>query len=120
MTSLTAINPDIHNLSFWLEWREVLLDGKFTAQNPESQYSIVCSTLGDKSVVTVYTNNVVEVKTGEFVAVNASGCDTLIIKKASGKKYRIVNCMGEEVESGVISAGLEELAVPMAGMVFIN
>ena len=106
-------------LSFWLEWREVLLDGKLTAKNPETEYSIVCSALGDRAVFTAYTDKVVELGTREAAAVNATGSKTLIIKNAAGKKYRTVNCMGEEVASGTIAGALEELEVPVAGMIFV-
>lgn len=109
-----------HYISFWLEWREVLLDGKLTAKNPESEYSQVCSVLEDKAVFTVYTDRIVELETGEAVIVNAAGTETLIIKNAAGKKYHTVNCMGENLACGTLNALLEEIEVPMAGMIFIE
>lgn len=107
-------------LSFWLEWRKVLLDGKLTAKNPESQYSQVCSTLQDKAVFTVYTDRIVDVCTKEAVVVNASGEGTLILRNAAGRNYRIVNCMGGELAAGRISGNLEEARVPMSGMLFLD
>ncbi len=107
-------------VSFWKEWKEVLLDGKLTALNPESNYSLACSALGDKSVTVSYTNPVVEIKTGNAVAVNASMHNALIIKGAEGKSYKIVDCMGNETECGTIISALEEIKVPTAGMVLIK
>lgn len=107
-------------VSFWKEWKEVLLDGKLTALNPESNYSLACSALGDKSVTVSYTNPVVEIKTGNAVAVNASMHNALIIKGAEGKSYKIVDCMGNERECGTIISALEEIKVPTAGMVLIK
>lgn len=107
-------------LSFWLEWREVLLDGKLTAKNPESEYSVICAALGDKSVLTAYTDKVVEISTKEVAVVNATGSDMVILKNAAGKKYRTVNCMGEELSCGIIETGLEEIQVPTAGMIFLT
>lgn len=107
-------------VSFWKEWKEVLLDGKLTALNPESNYSLACSALGDKSVTVSYTNPVVEIKTENAVAVNASMHKALIIKGAAGKSYRTVDCMGNETECGTIKSALEEIKVPAAGMVFIK
>jgi len=107
-------------VSFWKEWREVLLDGKLTAKNPESNYSIVSSVLGEKSVITLYTNPIAEITTSEAVVVNASMYDSLIIKDAQGREYRTVNCMGEEISKGVISLNLEEITVPVSGMIFIG
>lgn len=107
-------------VSFWKEWKDVLLDGKLTAQNPESNYSAACSALGNKSVIVSYTNPVIEICTDEAVAVNASMHKSLVIKGAMGKNYKTVNCMGEKISSGIISASLEEIEVPSAGMIFIN
>lgn len=107
-------------ISFWKEWREVLLDGKLTAKNPESNYSLASSVLGDKSVITSFTNPLVEIETEKAVAVNASMHEALIIRGAEGKKYRTVNCMGEEIAKGEITANLAEIEVPTAGMIFIK
>ncbi len=107
-------------ISFWKEWKDVLLDGKLTAENPECNYSSACSTLGDKSVITSYTNPVITVKTKITVAVNASMYNSLIIKGAKDKKYTVVNCMGEEIAKGTISADIEEINVPTAGMIYIK
>ena len=107
-------------VSFWKEWKEVLLEGRLTALNPESNYSLACSTLGNKSVITSYTNPLIEIKTEQAVAVNASMHEALIIKYAQGKAYRTVDCTGKEIESGVIGTTLEEISVPAAGMIFIG
>ena len=107
-------------ISFWKEWKEVLLEGRLTAKNPESNYSQISSVLVDKAVVTVYTNPVVEITTAETVTVNASGYESLIIKGGENKKYKTVNCMGEEVASGVITDSVAEIYVPTAGMIFIG
>ena len=109
-----------HYISFWKEWKDVLLDGRLTALNPESNYSSACSTLGDKSVTVSYTNPVVEINTDKAAAVNASMHKTLIIKGAFGKNFRIVNCMGETVKSGKIASALEEIEVPCAGIIFTD
>lgn len=107
-------------VSFWKEWKNVLIDGKLTAKNPESNYSLVSSVLGDKSVITSYTNPLVEITTAEAVAVNASMHESLVIKGAEGKKYKAVNCMGEEIDNGDIDASIKEISVPAAGMIFIK
>ena len=106
-------------VSFWKEWKDVLLDGKLTALNPESNYSLASSVLGNKAVITSFTTPVIEVKTEKAVAVNASMYESLIIKGAQGKEYKTVNCMGEETASGVIASAIEEIPVPAAGMMFI-
>lgn len=106
-------------VSFWKEWKEVLLNGKLTALNPESNYSLASSELGNKAVITSFTNPIIEVRTEKTVAVNASMHESLVVKGAQGKEYKTVNCMGEETASGVIASSLEEIPVPTAGMMFI-
>ena len=40
------------------------------------------------------------------------------VKGAAGRRYRVVNCLGEEIENGIISAPLQEIVVPMSGILF--
>ncbi len=107
-------------ISFWREWKNVLLDGRLTARNPEANYSIASSVLGDKEVITAFTTPVIDVTADKSVAVNASMYESFIIRGAQGKDFRTVNCMGEETASGRISDTLAEIPVPAAGMIFIG
>ena len=107
-------------ISFWREWREVLLDGKLTATNPECEYSLVCSSLGEKEVYTAYSDRIIPVKANITVAVNATGEKSLIIKNAMRKAYTVINCMGEELAKGSLQTNLEEISVPTAGMIFVE
>ncbi len=108
-----------HYLSFWYENRRILLDGKLTAQNPEENYSQVCATLDDKAIYTVYSNSIVEVTTKDVIIVNSSMHSAVIVKNAEGKQYRVVNCKGEQISQGEITAQLFEVAVPTAGIVYM-
>lgn len=107
-------------LSFWKEWRRVLLDGKLWATNPESEYSLACATFEEKAVFTAYNDTVVPIKTEVAVAVNASAKNSLIIKNGEGYRYKTINCMGEEIACGELEYSLQEIRVPTAGMVFLN
>ena len=107
-------------ISFWQEWKTTLLEGKLTATNPESEYSLVCSRLSDKEVYTAYNDTIIPITTRETVAVNVSAKKSLIIKNAVGKNYKVVNCMGQEVSKGVINSKLEEIQVPTAGIIFVD
>ena len=109
-----------HYVSFWKEWKDVLIEGYLTAENPECWFSSACSTLDDKSVVTSFTSAVAEVKTEEAVVVNASALESIIIKGAKDKKFVVVNCVGDELESGNITDNLQQINVPKSGMIFIK
>ena len=108
-------------LSFWRANRDVLINGKILAANPESAYSIVCAEKDGKSIFTCYTETVVDCRAyNETVAVNCSRLDSLIIKGALGRSYKVVNCMGETIAEGVIEQALTEICVPLSGMVFVK
>lgn len=107
-------------ISFWKEYRNVLLDGKLTAMNPENDYSQACSTLDNTAVVAVYTNNVVDAQTDTTVIVNASGFDSVIVKNAVNKSFTVKNCKGEVTADGTVKNSVEEICVPKAGVVIIK
>lgn len=107
-------------ISFWKEYRDVLLDGKLTAKNPENDYSQAQTTLDNTTVVAIYTNNVVDVKNDTTVIVNASGFDSVIVKNAVDKKFTVKNCKGEITNSGVVSYSLEELSVTKGGVLIFK
>lgn len=107
-------------LSFWREHREILIDGKLTANNPESMYSSITSALDNKAVVTLYADRVIDTVYDYLVAVNATPKDTIFVKGYNGREYTVVNCMGEEIATGKITENIFEVAVPMCGMVTIR
>ena len=107
-------------ISFWMEYRHVLLDGKLTAKNPENDYSQASSTLDNITVTAVYTNNVVDVTNDKTVVVNASGFDSVIVKNAAEKSFTVKNCKGEIITTGTVKNNLEEITVTKAGIVIIE
>ena len=107
-------------LDFWTEHRDVLLDGKLTATHPECCYNLVCSEKDGKAIFTAYGETLIPVKTEKAIAVNVTGGESLILKNCTKKPFRIVNCMGEELEKGSVEGNLFEVSVPLCGMVFIG
>ena len=108
-------------LDFWRSHRDVLLDGKVKANHPESSYSLVWAEKDASAIYTAYTNPVIDCTDyDEVIAVNSTGGQELFLQGAIGKAYRVVNCMGEEVESGYIEDAVAMVSVPMAGMVFVK
>ena len=107
-------------IDFWKEYRAVLLNGKLTPKNPESDYSQASSTLDNTTVTAVYTNNIVDGKNGTNVIVNASGSDSIIVKNAVNKRYVIKNCKGEVLSRGEVRDSLKEFSVTKAGVLIIE
>lgn len=107
-------------ISFWKEYRHVLIDGKLSAKNPENDYSQAQSTLDDTAVVAVYTNNIVDIIAEKTVIINASVFNSVIVKNADRKVYTCKNCKGEIIANGIISGALVEISVEKSGIVFIR
>lgn len=107
-------------ISFWKEYKSVLLDGKLTALNPENDYSQASATLDGTTVVAVYTNNVIDAANDSTIIVNASGFKSVIIKNAVDKTYTVKNCKGEIISREIIKSSLEELSITKGGIIFIK
>ncbi len=107
-------------IDFWNENRKVLLNGKLTAENPESEYSIARATLEDNEIITPYTNSLVEIIKNNAIVVNGTTKESLVLKDAGGYKTKIFNCLGEVVSEFIIKNTLEEVNVPRAGLIYLN
>jgi alpha-galactosidase len=107
-------------LDFWLENRDILLGGKLVGYHPENGYSKAICTLKNKSVVALYTDNVLKVESDSCIIVNASTNKTVILKTIKDMKYKIVNCVGDVVEEGIVDSALVELEVPVSGIIFLS
>ena len=110
-----------HYLSFWRAHRDILIDGKLLAANPECANSIVCAEKDGKAIFTAYTDTIIDCRAySEVIAVNSSRHRALVLKGAAGKSYRVVDCMGNTVGEGKLDSALCEVAVPLSGMIFVN
>ena len=108
-------------LAFWRHHRDTLIDGKLYAENPESAYSIVYAEKSGKAIFTCYTDSRVDCSSySETIAVNASRHATLLLKGADGKRYQVLDCMGNTIEAGTVNAALCEIEVPLSGMVCVQ
>jgi len=107
-------------LRFWLTYRDVLLNGRLYANNPESNYSLVWAEKDGVSVYTAYTNPVICCSSEKTIAVNATTSDMLILMGAENKCYRVLDCVGNELKKGTVESQLFKVDVPTAGIVFIE
>lgn len=108
-------------LDFWRKHRDTLINGRIIAENPETNYSIVCAKGKGQSIYTAYTDCLIDgTNEKEVIAVNATRHSELIFKNLKDRNYRIVNCMGEEVAKGTLAGELSALKVPLCGIVFVE
>ena len=104
-------------LSFWRENRDILLNGRLLAANPESAYSLVCAEKDGVAIFTAYTDTLIDCAAyTRITAVNATRSGSLLLKGADGKTYRVLDCMGNTLEEGILRGALCEVKVPLSGM----
>ncbi len=106
-------------LGFWFTYRDVLLNGRLYANNPESNYSLVWAEKDGVAVYTAYTSPVISCTYDKTAAVNAAMSDMLIMH-AENKCYRVLDCLGNEQKRGAVESQLFKVDVPTAGIVFIE
>lgn len=116
--------PQVHKdvlkfyMDFWCKNRELLLDGKLTALNPESLYSLIKSEHNRKAVITAYSCRYIDISELDSGSViNATGDDVLALKATIGAVYTVYDCMGNKVESNRFASSSEIVKVPLCGMI---
>ncbi len=87
-------------LNFWMENREVLLDGKLKIYNPEANYSMAESELNSTKICVCYSRNIVEALGDDFIVVNGTGENFIAVKANGYFRYTILDCKGVCVNSG--------------------
>ncbi len=107
-------------LKLWNDNRDILLDGRLEMENPESYYSRAWAHDGKKAIVSLYTKPIIDGEFENVIAVNASPSASVIVKGYKGKKYRVVNCMGEDLCEGVFENALSEIEMPLCSVVYID
>lgn len=104
-------------MDFWHKNRELLLDGKLTALNPESLYSLVKSELDNRAVITAYSRADIDVSNLEGGSViNATGEDTFVIKANGNVEYSVCDCMGMPVAGNQRFSDVKIISIPKGGM----
>lgn len=110
-------------LSLWLENRDILLKGKLKPMEPEANYSMVTAEDERRLFAAAYSKNVLTLcKAYETVTlVNGTGQTRMLVDQTDAPtacRYEILNCMGETVRVGTLSAEQTVCAfnVPCSGV----
>lgn len=115
-----------HYLGFWNENREVLLDGDFSAENPESLYSLVKSEKDGHIIAVAHAKTLLTVDNFQALHfINASDEKALVLRTTDNlgeRTYRVFDCMGNLLaeDSCDFTAGIREFAVPHCGMLTVE
>ena len=106
-------------LDFWRKHRDVLLDGKLTADEPHAGYTRICAEKDGEKVIALYGRRDAAI-TGctRGAVVNASADDALLIESDASHEYTVCDCTGRELSRETLPAGLHTLRVPHSGIAF--
>lgn len=113
-------------MNYWIENREILLFGSFTADAPEHLYAQERCVQGAALIATAYTDPILKIdeQLSSFDFINATKDHRLWIDvgQSLGKRsYIVYDCRGNELEKGQIdlSVGIHGFVVPRSGMLRI-
>lgn len=107
-------------LSFWIENRDILLNGKLKASNPEALYSSISAEKEGNAIITSYIpikQNMEGYKKATII--NASSDPSVILKNAKGRVCKVLDCMGTILKTKDIDSDLWETNIPLSGMAII-
>lgn len=111
-----------HWLNFWQRHKALLLQGELTAINPEMQYPIISSRLGDEMLSAVFAEIPVKVfDAGEkfLYLVNGSMKPRVIVETTQARSVRVqcFDCKGQfqSEQELLLDAGLNEVSLAISG-----
>jgi alpha-galactosidase len=127
-------------MGFWLQHREILLDGRLHPRHPELLYPVVEASLQTKRLTVVYQADAIAVETPadtgyessahretnkEWILVNGTSQNRLVVEllqEWGTARVTISDCTGVEVQQQIqsLSPGLHSLPVPPSGTVHIQ
>ncbi len=107
-------------LTFWNEYRDVLLEGCLIPYDPAACYSLVSAKNGKRAVHVVYSRNYVKIDTENAVTVNASGYDFVFLETDGKYTYNVIDCMGRSYSSGVLEKGYTKIMIPVGGFIYVT
>jgi alpha-galactosidase len=114
---------------YWIQNREILLNGVFEPSSPLSNYSIISAEKDDKKIMALYDSMFItlnyENKLQKMDIINAKTTKDIIlnIKCNLGKfRYKIYNCKGEIIKKGIINltTGIYKIKVPVSGIISLK
>jgi alpha-galactosidase len=114
---------------YWIQNREILLNGVFEPSSPLSNYSIISAEKDDKKIMALYDSMFItlnyENKLQKTDIINAKTTKDIIlnIKCNLGKfRYKIYNCKGEIIKKGIINltTGIYKIKVPVSGRISLK
>lgn len=122
--------PDEHKrmldfwCAYWLENRDVLLDGYFKPCAPEMNYPLISSEKDGKIIAVVHSREIVaalrDSKAVTFDIINSTETEELIVDLPVATSGVTKNVYGEIVSEITLSAGLSRVKIPVSGILTLK
>jgi len=114
--------------TYWLENRDVLLDGAFIPASPQLNYPVLSAETADKKIAVLYAASSISIddKTPpkiDIINAKMSREIVLISKQMAGNyKFEIKDCRGTRTDSGklMLRTGANLFEVPISGMICLE
>ena len=109
-------------LDFWNDHSDLITKGQLSADNPESNFSLVSTELGNEKISVSYSKQFFEVKNGiHTFIVNATDSHSFCVKIQQGdnRSYKVLDCMGNIISHGNLNGGISEITVPRCALIEI-
>ena len=103
-------------VDYWSDNRDILLDGKFRAQDPGANYSLMSAEKGGKKITVLYSTSEVELTAGEEDVWNNTSKNYIVAAGTPGTAYTVFDWSGAKLAAGELSGTVQKIAVPAGGM----
>ncbi len=111
---------------YWIQHKDILLEGRFTAFKPLANYPYLSASHSDTLIIGLYEDVVLPVEVADHHKIHLINGKTTASVVCSFSQaltdwnVTIVNCMGEEIEQSKVSfhSGVHEIKCPLNGIIF--
>ncbi|PTR01517.1 alpha-galactosidase [Mucilaginibacter yixingensis] len=111
---------------YWLDNRQVLLNGKFRAAGPAQNYPILSSELGDKLIASIYSNQSkpLQLHKNQVDLINAKTTAGILLQVDAEAHYKaeVYDCEGRRLRKTqlALKPGIVKVQVPPSGMICLR
>lgn len=108
-------------LNFCIKYKNVLQLGELVPKNCAFGYTSAYAYNDTEAVHTLYSDNIVSLlnKDAEIV-INGTSDNEIFIKSSAVRNYIIYDCCGNTISQGRLSQGINELSIPISGILIAN
>lgn len=104
------------HLEYWGNNKDVILHGKFTASNPDQNYSVISSEGKDKKIVVLHDSYSYSVTDKEVDLFNSGNREEIYVELFKNADIKIYGLCYNQIEKYDLPKGVHKLIIPICGM----